>query len=252
MPRMKRLPALRPDPAVASATDAARRGARSDGQEARQRLLLAALTLFAERGFARTSTRDIAQAAGVNIAAISYYFESKAGLYAACFSEPLGENDVDFRTQCDAPGMPVRESLHRFFSAYVAPLDQGEIVRQCMRLHMREMVDPTGLPGQDVERDIKAPHEALVGILERQLGVAADDELHRLAFAITGLALQLYVRHDFIGEFKPSLLRGKASVDRWAAELTRYACVLLDAEAARRGVETPGTPTSPQARKPRA
>lgn len=47
---------------------------RIDGQETRTRLLDAALALFAEQGFAKTSTREIALAAQVNISAISYYF----------------------------------------------------------------------------------------------------------------------------------------------------------------------------------
>ena len=224
-------------------------GSRRDGQEARQRLLLAALSLFAERGFARTSTRDIAQAAGVNIASISYYFGGKAGLCAACFSEPLDEKELDLKTQCEVAGLPVQEALRRFFSGYVAPLRQGDVVRQCMRLHMREMVDPTGLPGQDVERDIEAPHQVLLGIFARHLGLAANDDLHRLAFAVTGLALQLYVRYDFISDFKPSLLRGKAGLDRWVEELTRYACALLDAEAARQGAAQASDGARPRQRK---
>ena len=46
--------------------------------------------LFAQQGFAKTSTREIAEAAGTNIAAISYYFGDKAGLYRAVFFEPQG------------------------------------------------------------------------------------------------------------------------------------------------------------------
>ena len=45
----------------------------TEGAQARARLLHAALRLFAENGFAKASIRDIAQAAGVNPASISYY-----------------------------------------------------------------------------------------------------------------------------------------------------------------------------------
>ena len=62
------------------------RPTRTDGVEARNRLLAAALKLFAEKGFANTSTRQLAAAAGVNIAAISYYFGDKAGLYRAAYT----------------------------------------------------------------------------------------------------------------------------------------------------------------------
>src|SRR5262249_45660589 len=49
----------------------------------RDRILDAAEELFASRGFGATSTRLIARQAGVNIALLYYYFESKEGLYRA-------------------------------------------------------------------------------------------------------------------------------------------------------------------------
>jgi TetR/AcrR family transcriptional regulator, regulator of cefoperazone and chloramphenicol sensitivity len=54
------------------------------GEETRARIVLAALTLFGERGFNGASTRDIAERAGVNAPAIGYYFDNKEGVYLAC------------------------------------------------------------------------------------------------------------------------------------------------------------------------
>lgn len=47
----------------------------------RRKLLDAATTLFAERGYRAVSVRDIADAARVNSALVAYHFESKAGLF---------------------------------------------------------------------------------------------------------------------------------------------------------------------------
>jgi AcrR family transcriptional regulator len=210
------------------------RGARSDGQQARQTLLLSALSLFADKGFAKTSTREIALAAGANIASISYYFGDKAGLYAACFAEPLGGNAGDLTHLYDAPDLPVHEALRRFITGYVQPLKQGEIVRQCMRLHLREMLEPTGRWAEELERDIKGPHLVLVAILSRHLGVRADDDVHRLALSITGLAMQLFVMRDCVDVIRPSLMRGAPSIDRWAERLVDYALAMVQAEAQRR------------------
>lgn len=57
-----------------------RRGA--DGT--RQLLLDAARRRFARHGYAAATVRDIAADAGVNVALISRYFESKIGLFEAC------------------------------------------------------------------------------------------------------------------------------------------------------------------------
>lgn len=50
----------------------------------------AAEILFASRGFEGTSVRDIAEAAGINIAMISYYFGSKEKLMEALFELRTG------------------------------------------------------------------------------------------------------------------------------------------------------------------
>lgn len=45
------------------------------------------MRLFTLRGYERTTTRDIAAAAGVNVSLIARYFGSKEGLYAAVLEE---------------------------------------------------------------------------------------------------------------------------------------------------------------------
>ncbi|MBL0319532.1 MAG: transcriptional regulator CecR [Alphaproteobacteria bacterium] len=57
------------------------------GEQARQKLVSAGLELFGDLGFEAASTRDIAKNAGQNIAAITYYFGNKEGLYIAAIEE---------------------------------------------------------------------------------------------------------------------------------------------------------------------
>lgn len=59
-------------------------GSRRD-TNARQRILGSAETIFATHGFDGTSLRQIARAADVPQALVSYHFEGKAGLYRAIF-----------------------------------------------------------------------------------------------------------------------------------------------------------------------
>lgn len=47
------------------------------------------MTVFSRRGFERGSTREIAKAAGCNIAAIRYYFGDKAGLIASVMESSM-------------------------------------------------------------------------------------------------------------------------------------------------------------------
>jgi AcrR family transcriptional regulator len=54
-------------------------------------LLAAAQELFAERGYERVTTREIAERAGVDATLIARYFGSKAGLYLASLRAELGD-----------------------------------------------------------------------------------------------------------------------------------------------------------------
>ena len=56
-----------------------------DSTETRERILRAAMQLFAQRGYEGTTNRQIAAACGLTGAAIYHYFTSKAELYAAVY-----------------------------------------------------------------------------------------------------------------------------------------------------------------------
>ena len=64
---------------------------RRDAASTRQSLMEAARSRFAADGYAATSVRDIAGDAGVNVALISRYFESKEGLFRACLRGTVDE-----------------------------------------------------------------------------------------------------------------------------------------------------------------
>jgi AcrR family transcriptional regulator len=210
------------------------RTARSDGAEARKRLLHAALRLFADKGFAKTSTRQIAQAAEVNIAAISYYFGDKTGLYRATFTEPLG-SPRDMMPAFRQPGLTTRGAIEAFFTHFLEPMKQGVLVQQCLRLHIREMLEPSSQWAEELKKDIKQPHAAMVAVLCRHLGLArADDDVHRLAFSISSLAVMLFVNQEVIQAIRPSLVKTAKAIETWTPLLVEQAMALIELETRRR------------------
>ena len=209
---------------------------RSDGQEARIRLLDAALVLFADKGFANTSTREIAQAAQVNVASISYYFGDKAGLYRAVFTDPRSNPQVEAHT-IDHPGQDLAQSLRVLLSGFTEPLKQGVQMQRCMKLHFREMLEPTGLWAAEIDDNIRPAHMATVRVLCRHLGVTQPDEdVHRLAFSIAGLAMILHVGADVIDAICPQLIATPGAVDAYTDHLVVAALAMADAERQRRSV----------------
>ena len=212
---------------------------RIDGQESRTRLLDAALALFAEQGFAKTSTREIALAAQVNISAISYYFGNKQGLYTALFEDP----------RINPPGTPpldasLKEIIDHVLRTMTEQLKQGDMARQCVKLFMREMLAPTGLWQAEIEKNIKPAHLGLVDALCRHLGVTPDDDIHRLAFSIAGLGVMLQLAPDVYAGIRPSVINSADAIDAYTERLIGYALAMVDAEAHRRQ-QTPSLPNPP-------
>ena len=78
-----------PSQSLPSLSPAARRP-RRPAAERRRQILAAARTLFAERGFDATTTRDLAAAADINDALIYRYFPDKHAILAALVDEAIG------------------------------------------------------------------------------------------------------------------------------------------------------------------
>src|SRR6476660_115450 len=67
---------------------------RSTSQQRQAGLIAAAASLFAEKGFNGTTTREIAKAAGVSEALVFKYFPTKRLLYAAILAEKVTVNEL--------------------------------------------------------------------------------------------------------------------------------------------------------------
>lgn len=75
-------------------------GSNSRRDLAREKLLAASLDIFGRYGFDGATTRKLADAAGVNLQAIPYYFGGKEGLYIATaeyLAEMIGQHVADLR-----------------------------------------------------------------------------------------------------------------------------------------------------------
>ena len=84
-----------------------------DPESTRQRLLICAEKLMAEKGIAATSVREITDASEANVAAVNYYFGSKTELLLELLKDRFLQLDaellkrveiVEQRTDNSAPG----------------------------------------------------------------------------------------------------------------------------------------------------
>jgi AcrR family transcriptional regulator len=113
------------------------------------RILDEAQTLFGEMGYAGASTRAIAQAAGVNLAQLHYYFGAKRDLFKAAYARGAAEITRSRQAALDEAGWPARKlPLEALVRAFVTPFmlaGQTQAGQAMMRMHARLHTEPDGL-----------------------------------------------------------------------------------------------------------
>jgi TetR/AcrR family transcriptional regulator, cholesterol catabolism regulator len=90
----------------------------------REQLLAVALDLFAEKGIQGTTTRDIAQAAGITEGLIYHYFPSKTALLQAVVERYHLDPEVSRMIPALA-GLPVREALVQLVTQFYELLQRN-------------------------------------------------------------------------------------------------------------------------------
>lgn len=138
----------------------------------RERLLAAAVEVFAAEGFRNARIQTICRRAGANIAAAHYHFGDKAGLYAAVFEYAEARAPRDAPAG-DVPGVPPEERLRAHIASFLARLLDPERPAWFARLLAREMIDPTPALDGLVRRRMRATHQQLAAIVRELLGPAA-------------------------------------------------------------------------------
>ncbi len=83
-----------------------------------------ALILFLERGFERTSIREIARRAKINIALMNYYFRSKENLFDSIFTGLLGKYTPVLNGILNSP-LPIEEKIKLYVEEYIDILQEN-------------------------------------------------------------------------------------------------------------------------------
>jgi AcrR family transcriptional regulator len=122
----------------------AKSGRAREQEDARARLIEAAMALFAEKGYEGTSVRDLATAAGVNVAAVSYHFGSKDALYHEALRA------------CLAPCAEMRERMQVHLDVALRRKSRGaaeNALRGCIQDFLGVLVSPAARHSHLVMRE---------------------------------------------------------------------------------------------------
>ncbi len=154
-------------------------------QDAKEKLLVAATKLFAEKGYAGVSIRQLGEAAGVNSAMISYYFGGKEGLYesviTAQYERLLGKFEKIAATEADAP-----EKIRLY--AEVIRNSHTEDQPLMARLIQGELTSPTACLEKVVRKYTAKIAQIVSGILKEGVQAGSFRQDVDLMFATLALA----------------------------------------------------------------
>jgi AcrR family transcriptional regulator len=96
------------------------------GMGNREDLIAGAKRCLLEKGYAATTSRDIAAASGVSLAAIGYHFGSKEALMNEAVYDSVGEWATELERAMEADERPAASTRERFEIAMTATLDSFE------------------------------------------------------------------------------------------------------------------------------
>ena len=202
-------------------------------QDARERLLEAAAEVFASKGYAQASTREICRLAGANVAAIHYYFGDKASLYREIFRPT--ELLLRFPDELLDPRVSLRDALAAFYRHVLSFVGAAKTSQYMRMLFVREQLEPTGVLPAGKAEVLRPFHEHVVQFLLARLEDAeADLELHQLAFAIVGLVMILIVERSNAERLAPGMLSDVDAIEATVQRLADSASTLIHAERERR------------------
>jgi AcrR family transcriptional regulator len=190
-----------------------------DGVKARGRLLDAAESLFAERGFYGVTTRQVADAAGVDVALIYYHFKNKSGLFDGVLerrARPLVSARSDSLRAYVASTRPV--TVEGAVAAFINPMIDLSLHGDAgwkRYFALVAQIDNTPWGGEIIHRYFDDNVHELIDILQNALPGSPKKEL--------------YWAYNFLAGSMMLALSGTERVDR----LSQGLCRAKDLEAAR-------------------
>ncbi len=200
-----------------------------DKPSSKKRILWAAGEIFSDTGYRQTTIRQISRHAGVNVASINYYFQSKDNLYL----ETLRYwKDIAFQkyppefgaSQSDPPEI----RLEGFIRSFVYRILDSGIESRFGKLMAREFTDPTGALDAIIEETARPMFNLITSIIGRIINKdPLSDSVLYCTSSIVGQCLYfLYARpmyRKMIGEQKTKLL----PMDDIADHICRFSLAAL-------------------------
>jgi AcrR family transcriptional regulator len=144
-------------------------GARMTAEDRRLQILRVAVSLFSQRGFGGTTTKEIAQAAGVSEAMVFRHFATKQELYTAILDHKACSGDAMNPEEMVAEALQEKDDRAVFERLALGALQHHECDPEFQRLLLHSALEGHELAQMFFEKFVRRVYELLGGyITDRQ------------------------------------------------------------------------------------
>lgn len=164
-----------------------------------------ATRLFVEKGFEKTSIRDIAEAGKMNSSGLYYYFEDKEAILHTILIEIMDES-LERMREIAQREVPPKEKIYAAIDLHTG-IYGADPIRMALIAYNQKSLSPEHW---DVLRTKQREYSAIVRSFLVQLrdnGETADLDPTLCTFALFGMIQSAYLWYDPQGEVKPDELR---------------------------------------------
>ena len=153
----------------------------------RARILETAGEVFAEKGYASATVREICEQAAVNLAAVNYYFGGKESLYVKTLQWAHSRDVQDENILDWPPGTPTATKLRHFIHHMLPHMLFAKDKPWEARLMMREVMNPTPVGSRLLRKHFRKGFQHLQAILDEVLPADMPaHKRHQIGFSIMG------------------------------------------------------------------
>jgi TetR/AcrR family transcriptional regulator, regulator of cefoperazone and chloramphenicol sensitivity len=192
----------------------------------RARLLDAAGEVFADRGYDGATVREITRRAGVNVAAVNYYFRDKDELYAETLRHAhTAAGNLPYEEEAT---MGAEERLRLFVENLLRRFLDPLRPRWHGQLMAREMAQPTRIFGQLIQEAFRPKCEWLRRALRELCDPRFDDAaLDLVATSIIGQCTFYRQNRQIIQSLFPGLFAPDDLIPRLARHITDFSLAAI-------------------------
>jgi AcrR family transcriptional regulator len=215
------------------------RTSRTDGSATRLHILETAGQLFAERGFAESTSKEICTRAGTNMAAVNYHFGSRDGLYEAVLIEAHRQLvSIDELVSLATASADPRLKLRTFLTHLIEMGSQPK-APWGFRVVLREALSPSPALPALIRQAVLPKAKLIRGLIGSIMGLPDDHPSVQRAmlFVVLPCIVMTVAPRNLRNEVLPALKDAEGLAD----DMMRYVFAGLDALAKDAKAQAPAT-----------